>query len=62
MEYKARIVCDGKLIEPSDYPKIVISNKTIDRIVNDIYERATAAGAGKNMPEEGDDFDMTMCL
>ncbi len=62
MEYKVRIVCDGKLIEPSDYSKITISNKTIDRIVNDIYERASGSGDGMNVTEEGDGFDMTMCL
>ncbi len=39
MEYKARIFIDGKMVEPSDYPKIFICSKTVDRIVNDVYER-----------------------
>ncbi len=49
MEYKVRIFIDGKLVEPSDYPKIFICNKTVDRIVNDVYERVKKA-----MEEEGE--------
>ena len=62
MEYKVRIVYDGKLIEPPDYPKIVISNKTIDRIVNDIYERETGAVNQNGMSVDEDSFEMTMCM
>ena len=42
MKYKVKIIYNGKAIEPSDYPKYVIVNKTVDRIVNDIYENALA--------------------
>ena len=38
VELKVRIWIDGKLVEPSDYPKVVIANQTVDRIVNDVYQ------------------------
>ena len=38
VEFKVRIMIDGKLVEPSDYPKVVIANQTVDRIVNDVYQ------------------------
>lgn len=37
MEFKVRLYLDGKLIDPSDYSKVVISSRNIDRIVNRIY-------------------------
>ncbi len=37
MEFKVRLFLDGKLIDPSDYSKVVISSRNIDRIVNRIY-------------------------
>ncbi len=36
--FKVRVFLDGELVEPSDYPKIVITSPAVDRIVNDIYE------------------------
>ena len=36
--FKVRVFLDGELVEPSDYPKIVIASPAVDRIVNDIYE------------------------
>ncbi len=47
MEFKARIFYDGRLVDPRDYPKLFICNKTVDRIVNDVYERVM-----KEMEEE----------
>ena len=38
MKFKVRIMIDGKLVEPSDYPKVVIANQAVDRIVNEVYE------------------------
>ena len=38
MELKVRVFVDGTLIEPSDYPQVVIANQTVDRIVNEVYE------------------------
>lgn len=38
MVFKVRVFLDGELVEPSNYPKIVITSPTVDRIVNDIYE------------------------
>ena len=34
-----RVFLDGKEINPSSLDKIVISNKTVDRIINDVVER-----------------------
>ena len=34
-----RVFLDGKEINPSSLGKIVISNKTVDRIINDVVER-----------------------
>jgi hypothetical protein len=39
MEYKVNVFFDGKLVEPSDYPKIFISCPAVDRIVNAIYDQ-----------------------
>lgn len=39
--FKVRVFLDGELVEPSDYPKIVITSPAVDRIVNDIYETNT---------------------
>ena len=39
--FKVRVFLDGELVEPSDYPKIVIATPAVDRIVNDIYETST---------------------
>lgn len=38
MKFKVRIFLDDKLVEPSELSKLVISNPTIDRIVNDIVD------------------------
>jgi len=38
VDFKVRIFLGGELVEPSDYPKIVITSPAVDRIVNDIYE------------------------
>ncbi len=38
MEFKVRIFLDDTLVEPSELSKLVISNPTIDRIVNDIVD------------------------
>ena len=34
-----RVFLDGKEINPSSLDKIVISNKTVDRIINGVVER-----------------------
>lgn len=60
MNYKVRIFHDGKLIEPPDYPKVFISNKTVDRIVNDIYERESGGDDLKRMPVYEGSFGLTL--
>ena len=39
MEFKVRLFLGDQLLDPSDYSKVYIHCKDIDRIVNDIYER-----------------------
>ena len=39
MEFKVRLFLGDRLLDPSDYDKVAIHCKDIDRIVNDIYER-----------------------
>jgi hypothetical protein len=62
MELKVRLFYDGKLVDPSDYPKIVISNKTIDRIVNDVYERETGIADMRSQSDYDEGFGMRMSL
>ena len=38
MKFKVRIFLDDTLVEPSELSKLVISNPTIDRIINDIVD------------------------
>lgn len=38
MKFNVNVFLDGKKIEKEDLHKITICNKTIDRIINDIYE------------------------
>lgn len=40
MELKVRVLIDNQQVEPTDYKKIIICNATVDRIVNDIVDRA----------------------
>ena len=40
MELKVRVFIDNQQVEPTDYKKIIICNATVDRIVNDIADRA----------------------
>lgn len=40
MEIKVRVFIDNQQIEPADYGQITICNATVDRIVNDIVDRA----------------------
>lgn len=44
MEIKVRVFIDNQQIEPDDYGKITICNATVDRIVNDIVDRAMQEG------------------
>lgn len=44
MEIKVRVFIDNQQIEPADYGKITICNATVDRIVNDIVDRAMREG------------------
>ena len=39
MELKVRIFVDGTLVEPSEYKSIIIANPSVDKIVNDVYEK-----------------------
>ncbi len=39
MEFKVRLFLGDRLIDPSDYDKVIINCPDVDRIVNDIYER-----------------------
>lgn len=39
MEFKVRLFLGDQLLDPSDYSKVYIHCKDVDRIVNDIYER-----------------------
>lgn len=39
MEFKVRLFLGDQLLDPSDYSKVFINCKDVDRIVNDIYER-----------------------
>ena len=39
MEIKVRLFYDGKYIDPADYSSVVIKNKTLDRIINDVVNR-----------------------
>lgn len=40
MEIKVRVFIGDQKVEPDDYGKITICNATVDRIVNDIVDRA----------------------
>ena len=42
MEFEVRLFLGDELLSPSDYDKVTISNVSIDRIVNHIYELAHA--------------------
>ena len=47
VELKVRVLIDGKLVEPSEYPNVVIANQTVDRIVNEVYQTSEE---GENPP------------
>lgn len=40
MIFKVNLIWDGKVLEPAEYPNFYIRSKTIDRIVNEIYEKS----------------------
>lgn len=44
MEIKVRIFAGDKQLNPEDVSKLVIHNATVDRIVNDIADRAMEEG------------------
>ena len=39
---KVRVFLDGKEFDASSLDKLIISNKTVDRIINDVVERVSA--------------------
>jgi hypothetical protein len=41
---KVRVFLDGKEFDASSLDKLVISNKTVDRIVNDVVDRMSSKG------------------
>ena len=58
MEFKVRLFLGDQLLDPSDYSKVYIHYKDIDRIVNDIYERNLRWRLENGLPppmEEDDD-------
>lgn len=58
MEFKVRLFLGDRLLDPSDYSKVYIHCKDIDRIVNDIYERNLRWRLENGLPppmEEDDD-------
>ena len=58
MEFKVRLFLGDQLLDPSDYSKVYIHCKDIDRIVNDIYERNLRWRLENGLPppmEEDDD-------
>ena len=58
MEFKVRLFLGDQLLGPSDYSKVYIHCKDIDRIVNDIYERNLRWRLENGLPppmEEDDD-------
>ena len=42
MNFKVRVFLGEQLVDPADVPNIVIHSKTVDRIVNSVYERCRA--------------------
>ena len=60
MEFHVRLFLDGKRIDPSEYKNIAISCKTIDRIVNDIYERYHEIDDDASMQSEMRQGEITM--
>lgn len=41
MKIKVEVYLDGKKINPANYSKLVITSPAVDRIVNDIVDKAT---------------------
>lgn len=39
MNPKIKFFYDKKMIESAELPKFIISNKSVDRIINDVVER-----------------------
>ena len=37
MQFKVRLILDGQVLEPSDYSKVHICCRDVDKIVNHIY-------------------------
>ena len=55
MEFKVRLFIDGRQIAPSEYGQVQICSKTVDRIVNAIYDKANKDIANKYEPDDLDD-------
>lgn len=53
MEFKVRLFLDGRQIDPADYPKVMISCRDIDMIVNHIYDVNHSTE-----PEEAEEAEM----
>ena len=47
MQFTVRLFADGTLIEPSQYPQVVITSKAIDRIVNHVFALANETNDGE---------------
>lgn len=47
VEYKVSLFIDGKLVAPSMYSRVFIANKTVDRIVNEVYDQIIAGAGGE---------------
>ena len=56
MKFEVQIFVGEQRVEPSDVPKLVIRSKTIDRIVNDIFDHY------EDEPDEEMDTDVTLSM